>query len=188
MSPSSRRSDPVGEVGNALLALAGAAITLAGFSGLMLAFRSGRGKLNLGQNIAVRILMMTGISGMIFAVIPIPFLLGALRGDILWGVMLGLLGLHFLYFALVVPFDLRRRKVKLTVLFLAFVTIHALAGFLMLAGAFDVGGFRDASLFVGGVVWLIVIAASQLLVQIFGMLSLAPIAVPSKLEGAEHAD
>lgn len=178
----------MGDEGNTLLALAGMAITLAGFSGLMLAFRSGRGKLSLNHNIAIRILMMTGISGLIFAVVPVPFILGGLRADVLWGAMLALLGAHFLYFSIVVPFDLRRRRVRLTPLFIAFVTLHAAAGATMLAGALDVAGLRGASTFIAGVVWLIVIAASQLLVQIFGMLSLAPTSAARNVQGAKHED
>ena len=162
------------EAGHVLLAIAGIATTLAGFSGLMIAFRRERSKLTIAQSIAVRVLMMTSISAMIFALVPVPFIFGGLRDDILWAALLGLLGVHLLYFSIVVPIDLRGRKVRLSPRFVVFASIHALTGIAMLAGALDVAGMRQPATYMAGLVWLIAVAAAQLLVSIFFVLALLP--------------
>jgi hypothetical protein len=174
----------VGGIDQALSTVASIAATLAGFSGLAIAFGRGQDGLSFAQKLTVRVMMVVSISAMLFALAPLPFLVGGARPDVVWTIGLGLLTVHLFYFAIAVPLDLRRRKLPLRwKTFLTFNSVQVGVGLTMLLGTLDVAGLRSPATYLFGLVWLITVAALQLIVHVHATLDFDDDPPPSNPTG-----
>lgn len=156
------------ETSQALSTIASIGATLAGFSSLAIAFGPKRGSLTVAQKLTVRVMMMVSLSAMLFALAPLPFIIAGAPPALLWTVCLALLATHLLFFAIVVPFDLRRRKTRLRWgIFLSFIVVQSGVGIVMLLGALDIENLRSPATYICGLIWLLAVGSIQLIFHIY---------------------
>jgi hypothetical protein len=165
---------------DALATIAELAVALTGFAGLLAAFRAARAEWQLIEVAALRILLISSVGVFVFAVLPFPLLLAEVAGERVWqgcSLALGafLLTLVALGAYLVVGHGLRPRRFGV---FLGLELSGLAVAMVVLLNSLGVLSLDGAAVYCLGLLWLLVTAALQFIVQIFSSWHGTPVGMP----------
>lgn len=155
-----------------LMTVAQIAMALTGFAGLLIAFRFKKERWQRVEVHAVRFMFKSSVGAFVFALAPLPLMMGGVREGAFWPPCLLVLGGWMLWmvanaFRDRFKGDLRPRYEigywGLTLSGLAIATLQ-------IAAAFNVSSLQHAANYVLGLYWLLAVATFQLIMQVLASL------------------
>ena len=151
-----------------LASLASVSVSLIGFSGLLVAFRSANAPLSKNDMVGIRSLLIFSVGALVFALLPLPF--ADAPPDLLWPVLTVVLAVFLLIWPLRSPSWNRARGVKLRrpLLFWSVLAVEALLAIALLWSVAD--GSAGGRGYAIGVAWCLAVAIVSFVAQVFSLL------------------
>ncbi len=160
------------DLATALFTIAQVAMTLTGFAGLLIAFRFGKGKWQRVEVYAVHFLLKSSVGAFVFALLPLPMMVGGFDSITFWALCffaLGIWSLLLVFGAFRARFrgDLRPRY---ELGYWGLTLCGLLIGILEILAAVGTFGLRNPTLYMFGLFWLLAVATFQLVMQVMASL------------------
>ena len=155
-----------------LLTVAQIAMTLTGFASLLAAFRFSKRSWQRVELHAIRFLIKSSVGAFVFALLPLPMIVGGMEAARLWAYCFAALGLWTL---IMVVGAFRARyigdlKPRFELGFWG-LTLSGLAiGIVELTAVVDGFSLRQPAIYLIGLYWLLAVAVFQLIMQVMAVL------------------
>ena len=151
-----------------LSSLASVSVSLIGFSGLLIAFRSANSPLSRTDMVYIRILLIFSVGALVFALLPLPF--ADASPDRLWPPLTLLLAAFLLIWPLRSPFWNRARGIKPRRPLAYWGVLAAEAILAVYLGWTVVHGSADGGSYALGVAWCLLVTIVSFVSQVFSQL------------------